>query len=640
MSLITSLSSRLHTPIWIFNLQQRSIAWANNAALKLWEAETLTELTNRNLGTDMSLAVSATLDFFNQKFQQGESIKTWWHITPKQQSKKVLCHFSGLRLDNDEHAMLVEVIAEEEGIQRALAFSEHSNNALLFDHAGKLISANTSFKKYYAPTFATLAEFTGSQALAMSWLKKVKSTSVLRTVHHCHSGGKRFWFNLEMRWLKTEQQLLIHLINIDAEKQSQFQAQYESDHDFLTKLLNRKGLEGHLLNSNDPQPCILFIDIDGFKLVNDTYGHLVGDQLLFAIAVRLQGLLPDNAKLARFGGDEFIVYLPNNDAESISDRIINQCNTPFDLAQVGRLSIGCSIGIAKSTSETKSLDQLVKNADIAMLKAKKAGRNRTMVFSPSMLEEIRRKSLLRQQLCKALEENNFHLNLQPIFCTETAQIHSAEVLLRWQDPALGWVSPAEFIPIAEETGQMQALGLWVIETTCKLIAHWQNNNRTIIPLHINLSQTQLNPKLAEQILHLVDFYSINRDYLAFEITESAVSQQQAQANQCLIMLSQAGFSLQLDDFGTGHSALSMLDRLPVNTVKLDRSFISSNTKCANAVLKATLMICNECNLTMVAEGIETKQQFEYVRKLNIPYCQGYFLAKPMTLSEFQCHYLP
>ncbi len=627
----TEILQRLKTPVWVYCFENKSIVWANKAALTFWEAKDTDEIKNRNIGSGMSLATSATLDFFRSQFEDGESISTWWHYTPKNSEKKAMCHFSGISLGKTRAGMLVEVLAEEESIHHAAAFSDHSNNAILLNHDGKILSYNKALTQYYSPTVKTLSEFTACEVTTVDWLKRVQKNKTVQTVHHCFTGHDSYWFNIEMHWLEDSHQILMHLTNIDEERHSYLETQYASNHDLLTKLLSRKGLHRILeADTESNEFDILFIDIDGFKSVNDSYGHIAGDQLLIAIAHRISNLLPQTAKLARFSGDEFIIYTKNKDPQ-LAERIIKQCNRPFTIEGAGSLNIGCSIGIASFPEHSQDMKQIFQFADIAMLSAKKSGRNRAHFFEPSMLEEIHYKILLRKQLDEAIKQRNFNLHYQPIYDINSHVIISVEALLRWHDPILGHVSPASFIPFAEECGLMPEVGLWVIESACKQLNEWNKTRYWVV--HINLSPCQLNDSFINDVEEIVHRYDIKPQQLVFEITETAIVENEAVVQSRLQELSQHGYSIQLDDFGSGYANLDRITSLPLTAIKLDRQFISADTVPNRAIIKATQLICEACNYTLIAEGVETEEQLHKIKELNISQCQGFLLCKPVPPEQ-------
>ena len=635
-----SLYEFLQTPVWIFDIHQKRILWANSASLSLWEAKSTDELTARDLSLDMSEAVDAILDGYLSRFQQGEKIKTWWYFSPNNVIKKALCYFSGMPGPDGNTAMLVEVIAEEASLRRELAFSGSSNLALLFDESGSLISANNSFTHSFGEDLQDLASFLGDALLADKWLTTARSEGVLKTKRLCWTGKSHHWLNIDGKWLSDKHQLLLSLINISQEKEQLHKAKYNAEHDFLTGLLNRRGITNAIVeNQHSQHPySLLFLDIDGFKLVNDTYGHAIGDKLLRAIAIRLQEEVKFKGLLARFGGDEFIVQAEHRNIENsamFAKQLIKALNRPFHLKEVGELSIGCSIGTSDYPTDAKDIETLVTQADMAMHRAKLRGRNRSHHFSPDMADALYRKMTLRHHLTLALEAEAFELYYQPIVDMKAKSLKGFEALIRWHDEELGQVSPGEFIPLAEETGQIVPLGKWILKTACKQLALWREKYGKSFIMSVNLSRAQLQSSLAPTIEGLLKHYQIPPSQLALELTESTMLQEYDEAKQCLDDLASLGLELYLDDFGTGYSSLSQLQDLPISTVKLDQSFVQGEHKGSQAIIEATQAICEKLALKVVAEGVETEAQLRYLQQCGFDFCQGYYLGRPLPAHEHE-----
>ncbi|MGR5062643.1 putative bifunctional diguanylate cyclase/phosphodiesterase [Photobacterium sp. DNB22_13_2] len=635
-----SLFEFLQTPVWIFDIHQKRILWANAASLSLWEAETTSELTARDLSLDMSEAVDAILDGYLSRFHQGEKIKTWWYFSPNDMIKKALCYFSGMPGPDGSTVMLVEVIAEEASLRRELAFSGSSNLALLFEENGHLISANNSFTHSFGEDLHDLASFLGDAQLAEKWLSTARTEGVLKSKRLCWTGKSHNWLNIDGKWLSDKHQLLLSLINISQEKEQLHKAKYNAEHDFLTGLLNRRGITNAIIeNQHSQHPySLLFLDIDGFKLVNDTYGHAIGDKLLRAIAIRLQEEVKFKGLLARFGGDEFIVQVEHRNIDNsalFAKQLIKALNRPFHLKEVGELSIGCSIGTSDYPTDAKDIETLVTQADMAMHRAKLRGRNRSHHFSPDMADALYRKMTLRHHLTLALEAEAFELYYQPIVDMNSKSLKGFEALIRWHDEELGQVSPGEFIPLAEETGQIVPLGKWILKTACKQLALWEKKYGKSFIMSVNLSRAQLQSSLAPTIEGLLNQYQIPPSQLALELTESTMLQEYDEAKQCLDDLASLGLELYLDDFGTGYSSLSQLQDLPISTVKLDQSFVQGEHKGSQAIIEATQAICEKLALKVVAEGVETETQLRYLQQCGFDFCQGYYLGRPLPAHEHE-----
>ncbi|PSW18381.1 GGDEF-domain containing protein [Photobacterium sanctipauli] len=635
-----SLFEYLQSPVWVFDIQNKKIIWANSASLPLWEATCPKELSSRDLSVGMSEAVSAILDGYQRRFEKGEVVKTWWYFSPNNIIKKALCHFSGIPLENGRLGMLVEVISEEATLKRELAVSSSGNLALLFSQQGKLVSANDAFNHAYGPHLQDLASFLGDAQQAEQWLHDSQNNKPVKTKKLCWTGKNHHWFSIECKWLEDQQQLLLTLINISQEIEQQHKAKYNAEHDFMTGLLNRRGITNAIIeNQHSQQPySLFFLDIDGFKMVNDTYGHAIGDKLLRAIAIRLQEELKLKGLLARFGGDEFIIQVEHRNISEpaiFAKQIINALNRPFHLKEVGELSIGCSIGMANYPTDAKDIETLITQADMAMHRAKMRGRNRSHHFSPDMADALYRKMTLRHHLTLALEAEAFDLYYQPIVDLKSKSLKGFEALIRWHDEELGQVSPAEFIPLAEETGQIVPLGKWIIKTACKQLAKWRKKYGKNFIMSVNLSRAQLQSSLAPTIEAFLQRYQIPPSQLALELTESTMLQDYDEAKQCLDDLASLGLELYLDDFGTGYSSLSQLQDLPISIVKLDQSFVQGEHKGSQAIIEATQAICEKLDLKVVAEGVETEAQLNYLQQCSFDYCQGYYLGRPMPAFEHE-----
>ncbi|SMY15137.1 putative bifunctional diguanylate cyclase/phosphodiesterase [Photobacterium aquimaris] len=633
----------LQNPIWVFDVDNKKILWANDKSLPLWEAASIDELLERDLGQDMSAAAGATLLEYQHAFKSNKTIKTWWRFNPKKITKNMLCLFSGIPLDDGRIAMLVEVIADESSLRRDLAFSDCSNLALLFNDVGRFISANDAFASHFSDKLSDLSEFIGDTDIAKKWLEDAKKNNHFKCCRLCWTGQRHHWFDIEAKWLSDNSQLLLQLVNVTKDKEKLNQEKYNADHDYLTGLMNRRGLSAALKASHHhlSHYSLLFLDLDGFKLVNDSHGHAAGDKLLRAVAIRLLNIVKDRGLVARFGGDEFIIQIEKRNYTTLAyfaNQIIETLNRPFHIKDIGELSISCSIGTSNYPDDANNFDTLVTQADMAMNRAKQRGRNCYYPFLQEMADALYRKMTLRHHLSQAIENNDFELYYQPIIDLNTQQLKGFEALIRWYDESLGQVSPAEFIPLAEETGQIVPLGLWILHSACQQLAYWTQHYQQPFIISINLSRAQLQPTLAQTIEQMIFQYNINPSLLALEITESAMLQDYCETKPCLDALAAMGIELYLDDFGTGYSSLSQLHDLPISTVKLDQSFVQGEHTSSKVIIEATKAICEKLNLKIVAEGVETRAQLDYINQCGFDYCQGYFFSKPMPVDELEQKY--
>ncbi len=638
-----ALWDSLQSPVWIFDIDCKRISWANKAALMFWNAETLDEISQRDFSKDMSEAVNVTLSQYQKRFDAGENIKTWWNLTPGNITRKVLCHFTGYLTPEGRTAMLVEVIADEPCLRRDIALADFTNLALLFDSDGKLVSVNHAFEEYFGNELRDLAAFATDTHLARRWLRSARSNGFFQAGARCWTGQNFQWFDVEGVWLGDRQQLLLHLSDLSdlGEGRDEMQlVRHHAEMDYLTGLVNRRGFGKVVHGENDKNRSysLLFLDIDGFKLINDTHGHSVGDRLLTDIAERLKLTLDNRGLLARFGGDEFVIKIDRSQVGIPGDlarELIAELNRPFEIGDIGEIIMGCSIGIARYPEDADNLDTLITYADMALHRAKYLGRNRSLYFTPEMACALHRKARLRHRLSIALEKCEFSVHYQPITRSDDGMLKGFEALVRWNDEELGHVSPAEFIPLAEETGQIVQLGRWIMQQALKQLRTWRSKFGIDLMVSVNLSRAQLQPGLAPYVSELMKQYDIKPSQVALELTESTMLLDYDEARHCIEALGQIGVELYLDDFGTGYSSLSQLHDLPITTVKLDKSFVQGEHKGSLAVIEATRAICEKLGLRLIAEGIETQNQLEYLKHCGYDYCQGFYIGRPMAPEQLE-----
>lgn len=421
-------------------------------------------------------------------------------------------------------------------------------------------------------------------------------------------------------------------------------------HDALTGLPNRtlfmrkleSTVQTHRTHKILDKICsVFFIDLDGFKFINDSLGHSVGDSLLTEVASRLESCIRASDLIARLGGDEFAVLLDQmKTPESvmvIAERMRQDLTRPFNL-HGHEVFTGVSIGIALMSSEIPSGEVLLRNADTAMYRAKEAGKSCYRVFTPDMHAKAMSRLEMESDLRKALDRNEFELHYQPILSLRSRLLFGFEALVRWNHPEKGLVSPGDFIPIAEETGFIKSLGQWVLEQACHQTHQWHSQFPTKAPLTIsvNLSAKQFaQPNLAEKIRDVLQDSQLPPNCLKLEITESVLMGQANSATTMIDELKRLGVQFAIDDFGTGYSSLGYLHRFSVDTLKIDRSFIRSlDTDVEKIELVRTILsLAWNLGMDVVAEGIETKKHLAQLRLLKCDYGQGYFFAKPLPVDQ-------
>jgi len=424
-------------------------------------------------------------------------------------------------------------------------------------------------------------------------------------------------------------------------KRAEEKLTYNAFHDELTGLPNRTLFMDRLEHAikisrrrNDHWFAVLFLDLDRFKTINDTLGHVLGDQLLVSASHRLHACMRSADTVARFGGDEFVILLEDleegNDAIVIADRILATLIDPFMLAG-HEVTVGASIGIVYSSQGYEKPEEVLRDADIAMYQAKSLGRGRYVVFNSAMRADVVAHIELEKDLRQAIEHQDFVLHYQPILALKNSKIIGFEALLRWQHPKRGLIPPSDFIPFAEESGLILPLGEWVLREACRQMSEWQRLFPTLTPLTIsvNLSNKQFSqPLLFEQIENALEESGLHSSYLRLEITESVIMENAELTIATLNRLRQIGVQVHIDDFGTGYSSLVYLHMLPINAIKIDRSFVSGNSLMNNGldIAQTIVRLAHELNMEAIAEGVETQDQLEKLTRLNCEYAQGFHIS--------------
>ena len=416
---------------------------------------------------------------------------------------------------------------------------------------------------------------------------------------------------------------------------------HQAYHDPLTNLPNRNlfldrlGQAMAYLRRSKGKLALLFVDLDGFKFINDTLGHIVGDQVLQSVAIRLSHTIREEDTLARLGGDEFALLLTRlNDAEDAakkSQALLDSLKQPFEIG--GRqLHVGASIGIAMYPNNVKDGIKLLRNADIAMYQAKAKGGNTFAFFTPDIDSASTQRFTLENNLRRALRNQEFELYYQPQINLANYSITGVEALLRWNDPEYGVLLPSQFIPIAEQTGLIVSIGQWVLEQACRDYADWIKQGIAPPRLAINLSTRHL---LEGDLVSEVASCAPKKSVFEFEITESAMMMEPDRAVETVTGLKEMGAHIAIDDFGTGYSSLTYLKRFPIDTLKIDRSFIHEiiNNKEDAAIVTAIIAMAHSLNINVIAEGVETEEQRTFLRQKNCEEMQGFLFSRPIPPTQ-------
>jgi diguanylate cyclase (GGDEF)-like protein len=384
----------------------------------------------------------------------------------------------------------------------------------------------------------------------------------------------------------------------------------------------------------------MFLDLDHFKNVNDNLGHRIGDALLEEIATRLKSAMREEDTVSRLGGDEFILLLPNTDADGaahVAEKLLERISRLCRIEQ-HELVVTPSIGIALYPDDGRDFESLSQCADVAMYRAKHDGRNNYKFFTAEMQIHSARILQLENALRSALQRDNFTLHYQPQLSLESGRIIGAEVLLRWNHPELGLVSPAEFIPIAESSGQILKIGEWVLNTAVRQMKSWIDNGLAPMIIGVNISALQFrHPNLPDMVTKILDSVQLPAHYLELELTEGVAMDDPLGAIAMMDKLHARGVRMSIDDFGTGYSSLSYLKRFKVYKLKIDQSFVRDVTEDPEdkAIVNAIISLAGSLGLKTIAEGVETEAQLAFLKEQGCDEVQGYYYSKPLSADEFE-----
>lgn len=569
------------------------------------------------------------------------------HVTEMRQGKEPL--FIGVIRDISDR-----VKAEERLRLSATVFETAAEGILVTDDDFKVTVVNSAVSSI---TGYESSEIVGSKPPFLSspyqderfylllWESLMRSGTWEGELWDKKKSGERYAQRLSISTVKDEQgivqQYVMVFSDITRRRLDEERIRYQATHDMLTELPNRMLFLDRLSDAVEAahetgkRGALLFLDLDGFKLVNDTLGHDIGDFLLREASRRLVHVSRDTDLLARLGGDEFAVLLPSIASEQEvvqqTETIIEAMRVPFDLEGYEAF-VTANIGIALFPDTSDSPQALLKNATAAKTKAKELTKTNYAFFTPDITDAFNERLAIKTNLVKALDRGEFHLLYQPKLDMSSGQIKGVEALLRWRNPWLGFVSPVRFIPVLEETGQIVEVGEWVIETACRQQKAWADAGYKDVKIAVNLSARQIRPGLAELVESILRKTGACPTCIEIEITESLIMGDADLASQLLKDLSAMGIPLAMDDFGTGYSSLSYLKRFPLDTIKIDRSFVKDLVADSDdaEIVRTIITMGHSLRRRIVAEGVETAEQLAVLNDLECDEIQGYLVSPPVA----------
>ncbi|BFM47917.1 EAL domain-containing protein [Marinomonas sp. THO17] len=643
------LKNKLPMAAWVLDVEKSSVIAYNDAAECLL-ANSLQQIQSgsRRIPSDLQdkwVRKLATID-------RQQSFSCPWP-SDNDETLKHWCQGSVVDLEDGRKGLLLEL--QLKSITKAsdplidkdvnLLKQFKTLSFAIFSLQGCYLNSSDIFTEQFGSFEQLSSLFAVSSAAKSFMLRLSEQQSLSQEIMLSTLKGVR-WHRIEARYDVHSKQIYLLAHDIQEERDHEVALYRLNNYDNLTNLPNRnllyQQLESALQNAKkrEREFGLLYMDLDSFKVINDNFGHRVGDELIQRVAERIQSSIPAAACLYRLGGDEFVVVLENtsaiSDLEDIARSIMFNASNTYLVAEM-EMMISASIGIASYPQHAEDVDNLLKNADAAMYRAKSTGHNLYCVYENRMADNINALLTLGSGLRKAIDNEEFELHYQPKVALPKENVVGAEALIRWNHPELGMVSPNKFIPLAEESGLILPLGEWVIRRACRQLQEWRQQGHPPIRLSVNLSSRQfMQADLVDMVKAILEETGVDPEYLELELTESMLMTDAQQSIEKLHNFRKLGLTLSIDDFGTGYSSLSYLKKFPIQTLKIDRSFIhdigidSDN----DAIVKATIAMAKSLNLKVIAEGVENRSQVSALDGYQCQEVQGFLYSKPLPSNDF------
>ena len=641
----------LRTPVWIFDIDASRVAWANNAALDIWGASSLDELTARDMAADMSMSVSQRLKQYQEDFAKlNSSYSEVWTLYPEGKPKTLDVVFRGYRFADGRIGMLCEATSQRsetpEGLRSTEALLHTSVMISLYDECGVSLYSNPAARASQSETGWCLQERFLRKSDYFQLISQTKINGGCQLSAQMLTTEGTRWHEITARECSDaatgKTAILLSETDISELKKTEQRARYLANHDTLTGLPNRNYVQSILSKKLasasifEEKLAFLLIDLDRFKNVNDTLGHAAGDDLLVKVSSRLLELSSDEGMVARLGGDEFLICLANiENQEQIDDfcvKLGKEFQTNFSVCGK-QIHATLSIGVSRYPDDADNIDELLKFADVAMYEAKEDGRNTFSCFNRNLKNKIEERLELERDLRNAIESRQFELFYQPRLDAVTNEIIGGEALIRWNHPSRGLLTPNQFINIAEEMGLIAELGDWVmVEAATQQNYLEQNGHPITISLNLSPKQFEFTTMFAN-VLSLQERTGCNPEKIELEITESTLMRKDTFIADFLETIKEKGYGIAIDDFGTGYSNLAYIQNYPVTSLKIDRSFISNIQK-NHAITQLIISLCKLLKIKAVAEGVETQDQLKWLRNHGCNEYQGFIFSPPVNQETF------
>jgi diguanylate cyclase (GGDEF)-like protein/PAS domain S-box-containing protein len=544
--------------------------------------------------------------------------------------------------------------------QRYRLIVELSPDAILIASEGKIAFANGAARQLFLENDSKrLNGLNLLEITAAKYRRQVTESieTLIEGAEPSHSeeialrlDGSPFEVSVKRAFVTYEGRPAIQIVVRDVSERKKLEKQlaYQATHDSLTGTSNRASLFTHLSKSlieadlHGLPVWVAFLDLDRFKQINDRFGHRVGDQLLITVTKRLTHVLRHTDMLGRFGGDEFVIVMRASPTETMStdliERLMNSIREPIKI-DGNHLRVGCSFGVATYPNDGKTADELLANADAAMYRAKQSGRNRCQFYNTDIQAHLLKRASIEMGLVDILERDELFIEYQPQISLHTGLISGAEALLRWVHPELGRLTPDEFIPVAEETSIINRIGAWVVRKACEQIAEWERDGLGQLRVAVNLSARQLPDLALSSIVESALLSSgLTPERLELELTETLMMSDVALTQKTLQDLKQRGIQIAIDDFGTGYSSLVYLQTLPLSSLKIDKQFVQALSDdpnhTSNQIVITLIKLAHSLKLRVVAEGVETTSQLNFLRQNGCDEIQGFLHSRPVRSSDF------